>query len=355
MEQSSPSDQGRLARIFERHAGNVSYKWQQYIPVYETEFRRFVDEGKPVSLLEVGVLNGGSLQVWKEYLPAGSRVLGLDVNPDCARLGLGDGIDVAIGDATDADAVRRLLGDRTFAIIVDDGSHRCGDVIAGFANLFDRLEYGGIYVIEDCHASYWPNFDGGYLKPDSTIEWAKSLADAVNYDHIRAEQLPDELTRARLKGLNRDVARVAFYDSVVVIEKHLAPKEEPFLSFLSGEHMPVVDLTRLGGGTLRRMMFGPFILPKIEARLSEQLESEQERAAGNAAKLARSEARLKALTTELAARKADLARERKRNGHLSSKVRRLKASRRTGADTLSRRLLGWALAPQSAPRRSRGT
>jgi SAM-dependent methyltransferase len=298
----------RLADIFTGHPGNMAYKWQQYVAIYETEFLRFIEEGKPVSLLEIGVMNGGSLEIWKEYLPEGSRIVGLDVNPECARLDLGDRIEVAIGDATDRDAVDRLLGDRTFDIIIDDGSHRSPDVIGAFANVFHRLEPGGIFVIEDCHTSYRKGHEGGYLKADSTIEWAKTFADAVNYDHIERHEIPDDATRSRLEALNREVGRVAFYDSIVVIEKLAAPKEKPFAAFIVGQHAPVHDLGK--GRELRRhTMLGPFVLPKVEAGILESLDAERAHSVKQSARIADYEGQVLRLTRRTEAYKAELTRK----------------------------------------------
>jgi hypothetical protein len=339
MDRTTPPNERSLAETFANHSGNVAFKWQQYIPIYETEFRRFIDEGNPISLLEIGVLNGGSLQIWRDYFPEGSRIYGIDINPACASLQLGERIEVLIGDACDPEIASRLLGDKRFGVVVDDGSHRSDDVVATFAILFERVEYGGIYMIEDCHTSYWDKYGGGYLKPNSTIEWAKTLADAVNYDHIVKNEIPDESTRSRLKALNRDVARVAFYDSVVVIEKHAAPKERPFGTFLVGEHMPVRD--PVGRVSLGKVMLGPFLLPKVESSILAELETERGRNAKAATELAASQVRIDQLTKELEARKAELARQAQRSRRLSAKLRRLSTSYTTVVDSIPWRLFGW--------------
>lgn len=35
---------------------------------------------------------------------------------------------------------------------------------------FNKLNYGGVYIIEDTHTSYWEDFGGGFKKSDSMIE-----------------------------------------------------------------------------------------------------------------------------------------------------------------------------------------
>ncbi len=58
-----------LRDIFWAHRGLLSDKWEQYLPIYESELRPHLEHGVPISLLEIGVLNGGSLEVWHKLLP----------------------------------------------------------------------------------------------------------------------------------------------------------------------------------------------------------------------------------------------------------------------------------------------
>jgi len=36
---------------------------------------------QPIVFVEIGVRDGGGLEMWKEYLPDGSRIIGIDNNP----------------------------------------------------------------------------------------------------------------------------------------------------------------------------------------------------------------------------------------------------------------------------------
>ena len=92
------------------HAGAVSRHYEVALHAFE---REIPDE--PISLLEVGVENGGSLEVWKDVLPEGSTVLGVDSDPKCAELGL----DVLTFDVLDRDAVKDSLRGRWFDVIID--------------------------------------------------------------------------------------------------------------------------------------------------------------------------------------------------------------------------------------------
>jgi hypothetical protein len=92
------------------HAGAVSHHREVVLHAFEKE-----TPTGPVSLLDVGVENGGSLEVWRDVLPEGSTVLGLDVDPRCAGLGL----PVVVCDVTDQGSVNAALRGQWFDLIID--------------------------------------------------------------------------------------------------------------------------------------------------------------------------------------------------------------------------------------------
>jgi len=110
-----------------------------YIEIYSEHIGPNTD-----SLLEIGVYKGQSIAMWSEYLPH-ATVIGLDI--DIPRISYD--VDVRKADATDPVAVERALGDMTFEVIIDDGSHRLTDQVNSFHLLWDRVKQGGSYFIED--------------------------------------------------------------------------------------------------------------------------------------------------------------------------------------------------------------
>lgn len=96
------------------------------------------------SLLEVGVWEGHSLAMWQDYLPQ-ARVLGIDIAVYRVKFE----VEVLHVDATVRGQLDQALGDETFDVIIDDGSHRVHDQIASFEHLFERVNPGGVYFIED--------------------------------------------------------------------------------------------------------------------------------------------------------------------------------------------------------------
>ncbi len=165
------------------HRGKVSDKWSSYLDEYQRLFRELKD--RPVSLLEIGVQNGGSLEIWAKYFSNARVLTGCDINENCRKLTFDDHrIAVFVGDAN-SDAIQTAIVGRSadFDIIIDDGSHRSGDIVKSFARYFPLLNRGGIFLAEDLHCSYWRDFEGGLFDPLSSISFFKDLSDIVNHEH----------------------------------------------------------------------------------------------------------------------------------------------------------------------------
>jgi hypothetical protein len=93
-------------------------------------------------------------------------------------------IKIFVEDASDPKAGTQVFNTTSnLGVVIDDGSHVSKDIIRSFLIFFPQLNPGGIYVIEDLHASYWSDWQGGISHPESSIQFLKLLADVVNFDH----------------------------------------------------------------------------------------------------------------------------------------------------------------------------
>jgi GT2 family glycosyltransferase len=172
-----------LKQLYDEHTGKVSDKWSSYLDTYDDIF--FEYRQKRISLLEIGIQNGGSLEIWAKYFSKSQLLVGCDIDEKCRNLQYEDErIRVVVGDATtQATEAEILKNSATFDLILDDGSHRSGDIVATFARYFRHLTEGGMYVAEDLHCSYWRDFQGGLFDLHSSVSFFKLLADLVNFDH----------------------------------------------------------------------------------------------------------------------------------------------------------------------------
>lgn len=165
---------------FNEHTGKVSDKFESYIHKYSQVLGAY--EHSPHSVLEIGVQNGGSLEIWSQCFPNASSILGVDVLPACGDLQFSDPrIEVIVGDVKLQSTLSEIVSHANqFHLVVDDGSHIQTDVIQAFGNLFEFVVPGGLYVIEDLHTSYWSSHQGGLRMNGTTIEFLKDLVDISN-------------------------------------------------------------------------------------------------------------------------------------------------------------------------------
>ncbi|SMC48305.1 methyltransferase domain-containing protein [Papillibacter cinnamivorans] len=199
-----------LERFFGEEEHLPIYKCLNYFDVYDRYFSRY--RGSPVTILEIGVAGGGSLQMWKNYFGPLSRVVGVDIDPECKKREEA-GIEIFIGDQRDRDFWRALKAAvPRVDILLDDGGHTMEQQAVAFEEMFPHLAPDGLYLCEDLHTSYRPGYGGGYLRPGTFVERAKALVDSLNAWHSETPALrPDVYTRS-IRGLH-------FYDGIVVVEK----------------------------------------------------------------------------------------------------------------------------------------
>jgi Methyltransferase domain len=249
-----------LAELYTEHQGKVSDKWSLYIREYDRILTPYRHD--PVNLLEIGVQNGGSLEIWARFLRAAQNLIGCDVNPDCARLRYDDPrIRIVVGDAN-TDAVEKTIAQHTrhLNVVIDDGSHRSSDIVKSFARYFPRLVDGGVFIIEDLHCSYWSDFEGGLSYSLSSIAFIKRLADVINHEHWelskpRTSHLDVFFKRYGCSILEDQLARIhsiELLNSMCVIRKAEADSNTLGSRFIAGKEELVVRGHRALHGSQNR-------------------------------------------------------------------------------------------------------
>ncbi len=132
-----------------------------YLRAYEKFFAPLAE--KEVKLLELGILKGGSLLMWRDYFEKGT-IAGLDVDP-CPIEDKTGRIRVYRGMQDDLRLLDRIRAESApggFDIIIDDCSHMGEQTRISFWHLFlKHLKPGGIYAIEDWGTGYWGDWPDG--------------------------------------------------------------------------------------------------------------------------------------------------------------------------------------------------
>ncbi len=237
---SPPSELIELEHMAVQEQALPLVKWWHYFAIYERHLgslaraSRMGELAEPVRILEIGVLGGGSLELWSRWFGPHARIVGVDVDPSCSALSV-KGAQVRIGSQDDSAFLNRVVDELGGVdVVIDDGNHTSRSVTASLKTLFPRLSPGGLYFIEDLHASYWPSFGGGLHRRDSSIEQLKSTVDSLHQPYFGARC--DE----KVLGVPADQLRsVSFYDSMAVLEKQERRSTFVFRSNLnSGSGIP---------------------------------------------------------------------------------------------------------------------
>jgi Methyltransferase domain len=174
----------------------LSDKHQVYQHLYGYTYGQLFGRFKyrPIKLLEIGIggygrrLGGESLNAWQAYFPF-ARIVGCDIQPKQQLATFRTKIyQLDQSSREDLEALRER--EKSFDIIIDDGSHRNAHQIFTFEILFPALKQGGVYVVEDIQTSYWSHggWDGSSIADPAfaatCVGYFLELAKYVNHSEF---------------------------------------------------------------------------------------------------------------------------------------------------------------------------
>lgn len=103
------------------------------------------------NVLEIWVYNWASIRMWRDYFKWSAKILWVDINP---------AMDIPWATIVRADATTQEFAN--FAgyvdLVIDDWSHKSSDQIKSFELLRSILSPGWIYILEDVHTSFMPEY-----------------------------------------------------------------------------------------------------------------------------------------------------------------------------------------------------
>ena len=204
-----------LEKYFNANTKRRIFKWQHYFEIYDRHLNKF--RNKEINILEIGVMHGGSLQMWKDYFGSKAKIYGIDINPECKKFEE-QNINIFIGSQSDRSFLKEIKRQiPPVDILIDDGGHTMEQQITSFEELFEHMTSNGVYLCEDLHTSYWEEFGGGYKKPGTFIEYSKIFIDYINAFHSKDDSL-------KVNSFTESAHSLHYYDSVLVIEKRKMEK-----------------------------------------------------------------------------------------------------------------------------------
>ena len=216
----------RLEQYFYSNTGKTIHKWLHFFEIYDRHFSRFI--GKEVTVLEIGVFKGGSLELWRHYFGSKCKIYGIDINPECKELE-GEQIEIFIGDVEDREFLNKIKETiPQVDILIDDGGHTMTQQITAFEELYPLISPDGVYLCEDLVTSYWKEYGGGYRRENTFIEYSKGLIDYLNAWHSREKEL-------NVNEFTLSTHSMHYYDAVLVMEKR---KIDPPSASMIGKDLP---------------------------------------------------------------------------------------------------------------------
>lgn len=204
--EQTPADNS-LWEYFANHTdGHGIFKWHHYFEAYHRHFTRITQ--RPVHVVEIGVLGGGSLDMWAHHFGAQSYIYGIDIRPESMQFER-DNIRIFIGDQQD----RRFW--TTFKeqvpqvdVVIDDGGHRPEQQMVTLEEMLPHLRSGGVYICEDVHGIH-----------NAFAAYATGLVCQLN----QLRRVQGQRNSSALSPFQQAVHSIHFYPYLMVIEIHSTP------------------------------------------------------------------------------------------------------------------------------------
>ncbi len=129
-----------------------SLKHTNYFDVYDRLLTKFID--KKITFVEIGILDGGSLFMWRDFLGEKARIIGIDLNPEATKW-RDYGFEIFIGNQSNLEFWNDFfekVGD--IHVLLDDGGHRNDQQIITSRAALPHILDGGLIIIEDTQTSF---------------------------------------------------------------------------------------------------------------------------------------------------------------------------------------------------------
>jgi hypothetical protein len=218
--------ESEILKIFKK-SSLFSNKWSSYFSVYDKIFKPY--KNKIITFVEIGVLNGGSLLMWKKYFSKNSTIIGIDLNPEAKKLEK-YGFKIFIGNQTEKlfwkDFYKKI---GKVDILLDDGGHKNLHQISTVHYSLSNIKNGGLIVVEDTSASYMREFSNP--SEYSFINYCKNIIESI---HRRSP-----LLKKNLNKYSKKVFSIDFYESIVVfnINKNKCKKSKFITNFINTNNL----------------------------------------------------------------------------------------------------------------------
>jgi hypothetical protein len=184
-----------------------SIKWNNYLDIYSKIFQRFIN--KKIVFVEIGVGNGGSLFMWRNFFGKKAKIIGIELNPEAKNLEK-FGFEIHIGDQSDPLFWKKFYKKvGKIDILLDDGGHKNIQQITSFMESYNSIKPNGLIIVEDTHTSYMKK--KGFKNPSkySFVNFCKLIIESIHRRNPMLEK--------KLNNFSKKIESIFFYDSIISI------------------------------------------------------------------------------------------------------------------------------------------
>ena len=163
-----------------------SIKIESYFSVYDEIFKKYI--GKKIVFVEIGILHGGSLEMWRDYFGNQARIIGIDINPEAKKLE-NRGFEIYIGSQSSKDFWDNFFKEvGPVDIVLDDGGHQYKQQIITAHESIKNINDGGAALTAYGKIQYvdMSNHERELIK-ESLLKYCEldTLAMVMIYEHLK--------------------------------------------------------------------------------------------------------------------------------------------------------------------------
>jgi len=173
----------------------IGKKYQTDKSIYHTFtelYGRLLSRENTKKFLEVGILLGSSLKMWREYFPLNTIIHAIDI--DLTHDPKLENVKCVYGNQDSQESLQEIMkylnmNDNTlYDYILDDGGHKCSQQRNTLKVMWPYLKSGGIYILEDIHT----NIEKWYSwHPSNFIDQRPTMyEDLKNFQEGKDNNLP---------------------------------------------------------------------------------------------------------------------------------------------------------------------
>jgi hypothetical protein len=213
--------------------------------------------------IETGVLGGGSLFMWRNWLGPKARIIGIDLNPQAMKW-KEHGFEIYIGDQGDPQFWKKTLTTiGHYDALLDDGGHQSFQQIVTLEEAVRYAPNKCVLAIEDTHTSFMNDFKAhGDL---SFLNYAKASSDLLTAKgHSMYPNRMSAAINSESINLFSKVYSIQFFNSLVAYKIDSLLSSVPSTKWNNNNHAMPSDFRYEGVNSAKTTWPDPYSIQIVD-------------------------------------------------------------------------------------------